>query len=468
MNKKCQVFTPEIIVNELLDSVEYTCNLFGKKVIENACGDGNIILAIVRRYIEDSIKNKIKLDDIKEGLQRDIYGAEIDEIHYKKCIDNLNELVQSYNISGVKWNIMNDDFLKCGSETKFDFIIGNPPYIKYRDLDFETRGFLKENFSSCKVGKFDYCYAFIEASINILNENGKLAYLIPNSIFKNVFAENLRCILKKNLLCIIDYTTQKLFQNALTSSAILIYQQNSNSEYIIYQDKTTSTEIKLNKSRLKEKWIFSEEISDQNEKRRFGDYFHASISTATLLNKAFILGDVKKDGNLYINDNIKIEADVIREAASPRGLNYSKKEHIVFPYYYENEILCRYSEEEFNNKFPNATKYLSNFKLDLLNRKSDKKTKWFEYGRSQALAHLNQQKLLLSTIITKKVNVYLLDHNTIPYAGIYVVKKNVLPLEDAISILKSKEFFEYISSIGINASGNSIRITANDINQYYF
>ena len=34
--------------------------------------------------------------------------------------------------------------------------------------------------------------------------------------------------------------------------------------------------------------------------------------------------------------------------------------------------------------------------------------------------------------------------------------------------LLSKEFFEYVKSIGINASGESMRITSSDINNYMF
>ena len=37
MNKKCQVFTPEDYVKELLDSIEYKHDLYGKKILENSC-----------------------------------------------------------------------------------------------------------------------------------------------------------------------------------------------------------------------------------------------------------------------------------------------------------------------------------------------------------------------------------------------------------------------------------------------
>ena len=57
MNKKCQVFTPENYVMELLDIVGYKHNLYGKKILENSCGDGNILVAVVQRYIDDCVMN---------------------------------------------------------------------------------------------------------------------------------------------------------------------------------------------------------------------------------------------------------------------------------------------------------------------------------------------------------------------------------------------------------------------------
>lgn len=41
MIDKCKVFTPKEIVKSMLDTVNYKKNLFGKKVLENSCGDGN-------------------------------------------------------------------------------------------------------------------------------------------------------------------------------------------------------------------------------------------------------------------------------------------------------------------------------------------------------------------------------------------------------------------------------------------
>ncbi|MNW56542.1 hypothetical protein D3C74_342670 [compost metagenome] len=113
-------------------------------------------------------------------------------------------------------------------------------------------------------------------------------------------------------------------------------------------------------------------------------------------------------------------------------------------------------------------KYLRSFYDKLQKRASDKSVKWFEYGRTQALAHLNQEKLLVSTVVTKQVKVYNISEQDIPYSGIYITKKTELGLDFAKRVLGSNEFFEYANSIGINASGSSFRITAKDINNYLF
>ena len=102
-------------------------------------------------------------------------------------------------------------------------------------------------------------------------------------------------------------------------------------------------------------------------------------------------------------------------------------------------------------------------------RDADKTAHWFEYGRSQALAHLNQEKLLLSTVVTNKVEVYSLDNKTVPYSGIYVtVTDKQYSLEDARMILQSNQFLQYVQGLGISISGKSKRITCKDINNFTF
>ena len=157
----------------------------------------------------------------------------------------------------------------------------------------------------------------------------------------------------------------------------------------------------------------------------------------------------------------------MRVTVSPKTLRYEKEKKIIFPYFYQESKLKKY--EDFERRFPNATKHLNGFRKDLDDRDSDKSANWYEYGRSQALAHLDSEKLLVSTIITNNVEIYQLDKTTIPYSGIYItVLDQAYTLQDAMDILTSEAFMNYVRNIGISVSGRSLRITCKDINNYTF
>ena len=115
---------------------------------------------------------------------------------------------------------------------------------------------------------------------------------------------------------------------------------------------------------------------------------------------------------------------------------------------------------------PKSKCYLTIFQTNFIAFSS---AKWYEYGRSQALAHLNMKKLLVSTIITNVVEIYEIDELTVPYSGIYItLLDNNYTLADAVEILRSESFLQYVKNIGINVNGESIRITCKDINNYHF
>lgn len=127
--KKCQIFTPSQIALHMLDLVGYTHELRGKCVLENSCGDGAFLVPIVERYISESLEQGVLKADICEGLQQDIWAYEIDKSLSTCCIERLNSIAEQYGIPAVKWNVICADFLKAKIGQKFDFIVGNPPYI---------------------------------------------------------------------------------------------------------------------------------------------------------------------------------------------------------------------------------------------------------------------------------------------------------------------------------------------------
>ena len=463
---KCQIFTPKEQVAKMLDLALYTKNLYGKRFLENSCGDGEILIQAVVRYIEDCKKRRFSKKKIKLGLETDFIAYEVDKKRIEECKSRLDEITKQYKISEVVWNIKCEDYLSSKSDISYDFIVGNPPYIAYPDLPTDVQTYVKETFLSCKKGKFDYSYAFIEKSYSELSKKGSLVYIIPSNIFKNVFAEELRNIIKNDLYSIDDFPSEKIFGKVLVSPAIICIVKGNNSSNLLY--RVSGIEKSIDKARLKSKWIF--DSTNVSTGKRVGDYFKVSSSVATLLNEAFILKNGNIKDGFYEFDNHKIEIALIRKAASPKNKKYNKStEYIIFPYFYDEQgKLQHYSEKEMYASFPNAMRFLETHKENLKKRDADSTAKWFEYGRSQALQNINQKLILISSVISDCTEPYMLDIDEVPYSGLYMMPISNMSLDSLISILKSTKFKEYIKSTGVCVSGTSKRISPKDIENYIF
>ena len=468
MASNCQIQTPQKYVQQMLDYVDYSKKLYGKKVLENSCGEGNILLEVVKRYIESAKSEKHSAEEIKNGLNKDIEAYEIDKECIEKCKNRLNKLAASYGIEGIEWNIKNNDFLKEDVQNRYDFIIGNPPYITYHDMDDSQREFLKKSFSTCNNGRFDYCYAFIEASLKTLKNRGKMVYLVPCSIMTNKFAGDLRVKLSKYITEIYDYRTIKIFSQALTSSVIIVCENLTNKSDLKYHLVKENTIFEIERKKLTDaKWSVTRD--DNNIGVKFSDFFEVKNSVATLLNEAFIFKEYERRDDYYIIDEYKIEEELVKDAASIKSLSRGENSYkIIFPYRIEDGKRKDYSENEFEDRFPGAVRYLKQFKDKLKKRKKDKNTLWFQYGRSQAITSVTGNKLIIPMVITKEVHVYEVGENAVPYAGYFIKcrENSRLGLQDAKKILESKDFYDYVKICGTPTTATSYRISVNDIKKY--
>ena len=468
MASNCQIPTPQKYVQQMLDYVDYSKKLYGKKVLENSCGEGNILLEVVKRYIESAKSEKHSAEEIKNGLNKDIEAYEIDKECIEKCKNRLNKLAASYGIEGIEWNIKNNDFLKEDVQNRYDFIIGNPPYITYHDMDDSQREFLKKSFSTCNNGRFDYCYAFIEASLKTLKNRVKMVYLVPCSIMTNKFAGDLRVKLSKYITEIYDYRTIKIFSQALTSSVIIVCENLTNKSDLKYHLVKENTIFEIERKKLTDaKWSVTRD--DNNIGVKFSDFFEVKNSVATLLNEAFIFKEYERRDGYYIIDEYKIEEELVKDAASIKSLSRGENSYkIIFPYRIEDGKRKDYSESEFEDRFPGAVRYLKQFKDKLKKRKKDKNTLWFQYGRSQAITSVTGNKLIIPMVITKEVHVYEVGENAVPYAGYFIKcrENSRLGLQDAKKILESKDFYDYVKICGTPTTATSYRISVNDIKKY--
>ena len=74
-----QVFTPDYIVDRMLDEVGYTSgNILDKKIMEPAFGHGVFLIHIIERLIEECKKNSLTDSQIEKQLSN-VYGIELDK-----------------------------------------------------------------------------------------------------------------------------------------------------------------------------------------------------------------------------------------------------------------------------------------------------------------------------------------------------------------------------------------------------
>lgn len=138
-----QVFTPDWVVREMVG----LRRRFGR-VLEPSCGDG----AFLARLGDEAV------------------GVEVDA-----ALPRLP-------------NVIRGDFFALPAGRRFETIIGNPPYVRYRDIALETRALLP-------MARFDgrsnlYLF-FIDKCLDHLAEGGELIFITPRDFMKATSARRL-------------------------------------------------------------------------------------------------------------------------------------------------------------------------------------------------------------------------------------------------------------------------------------
>ncbi|MDR1924396.1 MAG: N-6 DNA methylase [Planctomycetaceae bacterium] len=435
-----QVYTPNFVVCKILDDIGYnTPEILGKKIIDPACGDGRFLEEVVKRIARFSIR-----ENLEQNLQC-VYGWDIDAGAICQCIANLNQIIHKYGIC-INWNISttdsikkyekNDLFASLDEVPKFDFIVGNPPYIRIQHLDIEQRQYIQKNYSFCQNGSTDIYIAFYELCLNLLSKNGVCGLITPNTF---LFTETARALRQyfathKNLLQITNYKEIQLFDNATTYSAITIFNSKQNPNFIYQKtmDKQQFDEITLDFSELKEPfWQLSTEDSERINGKKLKDICNIHVGITTLCDSAYIFSIEEIDKNfVYAETKLKgrvmIEKAILKPIIKGSKLKNSEQEiteFIIFPYSRINGKHTIIPELELKEKYPLAYKYLLSVKPELDKRDNGKPNPvaWYAFGRSQGLDTSFGKKIIFSPINSKPNFVYYNNTECTFYSG-YCIK----------------------------------------------
>lgn len=426
-------FTPAYIVDYIINHINPNCNA---KIIDISCGSGAFLLGIVRFITKKFNKS------VADCIRKNVYGADILDYNIKrsKLLLSLMALEKGEIVESQDMNLLCCDSLKYNWTVDFDAVVGNPPYVKFQDMDDDTRNFLLNNFETTKFGTFNLYFAFFEVGLKILTKEGKLGYITPNNYFTSLSGECLRAYFQREkcISDIIDFNATKVF-DVQTYTAIAFLNRNKNSKILYSRIENTQNPIEylsnvsltsnLYDDLVDKKWrlLCGNEryniMNIENCGEPIGNMFNICAGIATLKDELYFINYTKENKDFYyiVRDNIEfqIEKDITRPLVKISDMKKiedikSNKRKIIFPYKRKNGKIVAIPEETMQDKYPKCYEYFTYVK-DILKGRGKAKhiyTPFYAYGRTQGL---NRTGIKLLTPTFSKTPRFLLDENELGF-----------------------------------------------------
>ena len=271
-----QFFTPRNVVKMMVDILDPNDK---DLIIDPACGSGGFLIEVLKYVLkkldsanenldETLLKEKIKsvLNNIK-GIDKDFFLSKITKAYLTLIGDGKSGIFNEDSLENPKnWKNKTKQEIKFG---KFDILLTNPPFgskipvrgaekLKQFELGYKwklnkkadkwERGTLKD--------KEDPQTLFIERSIQLLKNGGKMAIVLPEGIFGNPSDRYIWEIIKKsgNIIGIISLPQEAFQPHTHMKTSILIFEKGKMQQEKIFMaiakkvghDKNGKTIFKIN------------------------------------------------------------------------------------------------------------------------------------------------------------------------------------------------------------------------------
>ncbi len=297
----------------------------------------------------------------------------------------------------------------------FDFIVGNPPYVEVKNYNTDLKemaSYVKLKYDSCKRGKVDLAIPFIERSMSLLKQGGRLGFIVQKRFFKTEYGYRIREFIRQNGLLsqIHEYSETDIFKNRITYVANLILENSINNTFD-YSSSSNDQLFKMNYNCLdNDMWILSDPVLTQIRTDlsfrlgNLGSLFKIKVGIQVLCNDAYHIRVEKIENNLIygkskLDENVCLELEACRPLVcnesfvSLSKINYNT--FAIFPYDIDNfgnaqPVLF----SDFCVRYPFAGQYLLKHKQNIVDnvqtlpylRKNLKKDEyWHLYTREQNL-----------------------------------------------------------------------------------
>lgn len=463
------VYTPSEIKEYIISCVVKSNN--APTIIDPSCGCG-AFLVTATQYIHQQF-NRNYCDVISQN----IFGIDIDDNAISKAKLLLELLASANNEYGEKkFNFLCANALNPKTISKvrkwqpkgFDYVVGNPPYVRFRNMSNKSKNFLK-HWSSADTGNVDLYMPFFEVGLLLLKKGGVLSYITPNSYLQAVNGRKLRTFLasKNHPITIVDFRDAQIFKNVTSYTCITTIDSSVIDTMIKY--------VRINEKQTLDCHSYSEyqmsEFPDGAPWRMRKNDIDSVIQKlesaanplskwkirnglATLKNDIYFFTTNKSDDKYYyrILDGIeyRIERSICIKVAKPNIIKneqdlIDKIEIAIFPYKLKDNVFVVIGEDEMIAKYPCAYHFFVNNK-DVLQQRDKGKANyptWYAYGRTQGMNNFGK-KLLIPYIAGKPIAVLSLEENMLFYCGYALISDDEQELRVLKCFLESDAFWYYI------------------------
>ncbi len=235
------IFTRREVVEFILDLVGYTPDqpLQKRTLLEPSFGNGDFLIACVERLLEAwrQLSEKIPVGELSHCIR----AVELHEAAFEATRSKLATLLIEAGIDLGDtvclldaW-LIHDDFLLANLPDAFDFVVGNPPYVRQELIPDALIAEYRSRYTTI-FDRADMYIPFIERSLTQLSHRGRLGFICADRWMKNRYGGPLRRLVSErfHLHAYVDMVDTPAFHSEVIAYPAI---------FIIGRDKVRATRI---------------------------------------------------------------------------------------------------------------------------------------------------------------------------------------------------------------------------------
>ena len=190
--------------------------------------------------------------DLGIAEQRKVNAFDWEREFRKENIDGSKETVDDSN------SVLSANSYSLSS--KFDCVIGNPPYVNINTMP-EFHDYFSQSYEEIHTGYNDLMYYFLYRGINLLKDDGLFGVITSNYFIGNEYAKKLRLFLNNKITKIVNFKNALIFDEASVHTTLVFAQRKPTEEKIefySYKNDKAPHEVNLNED-------YSKAISNRKE-----------------------------------------------------------------------------------------------------------------------------------------------------------------------------------------------------------